>query len=1109
MKHIVFIVLALAVGVEDALSQPAILDRRVKIEIVDGTIGSVLNELGEKGGFIFSYGQDIPHNERVVLNRTNQTVQQYLDEIFHGNVHAVEFGNKLAIRLKPKLPEVYSIRGTVIDSGTKEPIAGVTVYLPGTEPLIGCTSDDSGNFRINVPFGMEKVRFSSIGYESLELNPDRSASTSIELKPRDIEIDELTIVYPENPLDRAANVSVSYVPAHILERIPVTTIDHVLQGAASGVDVTRTSGMPGASLQVNIRGKHSLINSDPAYYLDGIPIQQAALHALSPNDIESVEVLKDASSCAEYGASAGNGVILLNTRKGLADKSGASLTYYFGQQHVVKTLDLLSTGDFLDYYYLVRPTDRRFDKYDSLYRTTDTDWINELFHPATTEDLHFAVSGGNKKSVVYTSTGYFHQSAIIKEMEFKRYSFRINSDHLIHPKLQVGQDLVLSHVKYDGLKEGSFMNDYGNPILSCMCMLPYYESSDSSRIFMGSQVSLSSPYDDAELTRNSRKNYAVLGNVHTSYAIMPQLSFETRLGVEVYYQDNVSYCKSIPTGQVNPVNPIIGNEYSILDLAFDWQNRLIYDAAYAGGHSLKAMAGFEYGQSNNRWIPMYQSYYDKNMNLLTTGPVPLSSSGVLSAEKDFINHGVSGSLNYSYRDKYFIDLQLRNDRVEYYLDHEPRKLSGWYPSFGLGWVFSKENFISAGKFMDYGKVRYGWGRAGNSPRMNYSFYAKMMRDMDFVYAFNSAGDITFSAQKRQTSEKFYWESSSAHDVGIDLGFMHNKLFISFDYFSNFLNKAEKYTVDKPIDFIGGLYSKDSYGIDYLPSAKITNRGVESNLNYRQTGRRLKWEFNLHFTHFRNRIVDIEENAISFVNDPDVDPISVNRPGYPAGSFYGYKIEKLFSEEDIQEGLQVQHGQPTAKAGDYQFADLDHNGTIDRNDRTVLGNPSPDFSFGLYSNVQFHNFDLSLLIQGIYGNEIFNATKLWLYNPYGRSNWSSDIKQSYRSPTYENGIMTDPGLTNTTLHRFDYYATNKNLRVSDFYIEDGSYLRVKNIQLGYTLDPGPTRRIHMENFRVFICAQNLWTFTSYSGLDPEVGGWGIDCGNYPQPRTYMAGVQMDF
>jgi hypothetical protein len=442
----------------------------------------------------------------------------------------------------------------------------------------------------------------------------------------------------------------------------------------------------------------------------------------------------------------------------------------------------------------------------------------------------------------------------------------------------------------------------------------------------------------------------------------------------------------------------------------------------------------------------------------------------------------------------------------------------------VGWIFLNRNGTSHEGILQFGKIRYAYGMAGNSPRLDYSFHARLMRDMAYVYSFNSAGNFTNSASQRQANERFYMEKVAAHNLGVEVGLFRNKLFVSTDFFRHHLFEGIQPGYAIPADFLGELFFRDYYGLKPLPVAGIVNSGIEGQISYKKSGHLMKWNLSVHLTRLYNRIIGIDSDTYSGINKGSYDPISVNLPGETVGSFYGYKIERLFGEEDCPApGERVtnqpfitgnkgnrQYAQPDAYAGDYKFVDMNKDSVIDKNDKTIIGNPFPDFTFGMYANVQFRQFDLSMLWQGTYGNEIFNATRLWLYNPYGTANWSKEVLDSYMSPQYDDsGKMTDSGNTDTDLHRFDFYAENKNLRVSDFYIEDGSYIRLKNIQLGYTLDPVLVNRIHIQKLRMFLCAQNLITITNYSGLDPEVGGWGIDSGIYPQPRIWMAGVKVEF
>jgi TonB-linked SusC/RagA family outer membrane protein len=1124
MKKTGIILIFLTVFAATMQGQSKILNKKVRIENREGTIGSLLDEISKKGGFVFSYSQDIPQEKLVRLKYNRQTVQQFLDEIFDGEIYCIEFGKKILIRKKQAIPEVYTVSGKVIDSGSGEPVTGATVIIPGTDPLVGSVSDENGVFRINVPLGMDVIQISCIGYLKRDLSTEQLIPGDIKLTPASQEISEVVVYDYILPVEKESGVALSYINAEMIDRIQGASIENMLIGAAPGVHAVRNSGMPGSSFQVKVRGTSSLINSDPVYYLDGIPLQIAMLNAVSPHDIRSVEIYKDASSTARYGARAGNGAIFLHSKEGNSEELRVNLDYHIGRQVVSKKPDLMNTGDFLDYFKQVRPDDEKFDKLDSIYRI---DWMDLMFHPAKTEDCHLTITGGNERSDYYLGTGFFNQASIIKELKLKRYSFKLGSNHRINQKKwKISQHINFAHISYEGLKEGCFLNDQNNPILASMCMLPITPPHDSilDVFFMlkapdGSSTQISNhdiQYLDMELTNNKRKNYTIFGNLTSRIDLTRNLGLQTTFGYELFYQNNISNNRTLPVNVTLKYNPVHENGYRVLDLGMYFQNYLHYEEILADRHRVGASVGFEYGQNENEWIPVSQriSNLATGMKTSTNLSVQELRNSVGSRDRALI-----GLLSYVYKERYILHGSLKREVISFDADSAREKYANVYPAISLGWIFLNR-YPSAPGFLRYGKVRYAYGMAGNSPRLDYSFHARFMRHMAYVYSFNSSGTITNSAAQRQTNENFYQETISAHNLGIELGFHQNRLFMSGDLFYNHLHRGERSLFKPPLEYVGQLYLKDLFGIVQLPLADVENYGIEGQLIYKNTGRWFRWDISLNFTHLRNRINDVEDQ----IRSSATDPITVNLKGETAGSFYGYKIERLFTEADCpspgepvtnqpyitdKDGRRV-YAQPYARAGDYKFMDINGDSRIDRYDKTVIGNPNPDLSFGLFINASHKQFDLAMFWQGTYGNEIYNATRLWLYNPYGSSNWTTDILNSYRSPQYNNaGEMTHPGLTDTDLHRFDYYAENKNLRVSDFYIEDGSYLRLKNVQLGYTINPDLTKRIHMKNFRIYIAAQNLLTFTRYTGLDPEVGGWGIDCGIYPQPRVWYAGVNIGF
>jgi len=1109
--------------------QSDILNRKVKIKSRKGTVGSILDEISREGNFYFSYNQDIRRDRKIGLRHNQQTVEQYLDEIFEGRIYCVAFENKLLLKLKPEIPEFYTVRGKVIDSGSNEPIPGVTVIIPESEPLIGAVSDDSGRFQINVPHGMDAIRFSCIGYESLKLNSAEQTYDTIGLVPKSMEISEALIDTYSLPVKITSSLAISYLSGDKLSRLSGAGIEDALQGGVSGIHVVRNSGMPGASFQVKIRGNHSLINSDPVYYLNGIPLQPSLLNAISGYDIGSVEILKDASCTAKYGASAGNGVILLHSKSGGKNKLGVSLNYQVGTQQGGKDLNLMDTDAFLEYFKQVRPPGSDFDWMDSAYRDYDTDWMEILFHPAKIEEYHLSVFGGDERSQYYFSTGYINQGSIIKKLNFNRLSINFNSNHQIGQRWHLGHNLNFAHMNHKGLKEGSFLNDHNNPVLNTGTKLPFAPRTDTlpDLVYVGigsydpNSSDVPAPeYLDQELTNNLRENYAVFGNLFSTVDISRNISFESVFGYEILYQNNQSCNRSLNVSVPNANNPVMEYDYQVLDLAYHLRNAITFRETFAADHQVMASVGFEMGQSENEWIPVEE----RTLPTITGSPMLVNHNlQSLRSRVDFRHHAALGSVSYIFKERYILNGSLRREVVGFDSTETIRKeYSAWYPSISIGWVFLRQNDNFMPGIFHFGKVRYAYGGAGNSPRLNYSFHSKLVREMAYAYSFSSAGDITLSSNQRQSNKRFYWERINAHNLGIELGLFRNKLFISTDFFRNHSSKGDLSGYTEPL-FLDELYQRNIYGMIQLPVAKVVNSGIESEIGFKQSGRVLRWDLSLNLTHLRNHIADIDSTTYSGIYGGSFDPISVNLPGEAPGSFFGYKIERLFGEEDclipdgpvtnqpyiIDNNGNRKYAQPKAKPGDYKFMDLNNDSIINKHDKTILGNPYPDFMFGIYANVQYRQFDLSMFWQGSYGNEIYNATKLWLFNPYGTTNWSKEILNSYGNPQYNSSNEPIGWLTETDLHRFDYFAENKNLRVSDFYIEDGSYIRLKSIQVGYTFNPILTRKIHIKNLRIYICAQNLLTFTNYSGLDPEVGGWGIDCGIYPQPRTFIAGINLNF
>lgn len=1092
----IFLVLCLILFMQLSYAQSAIADRVISIDSACCTVDDILDELALKGGFTFSYGHEVPRNKRIVLGSRKQSIRQYLDELFEGKISCVEHENKIILIPKPSEPSFYNISGKIIDKTTGESIPGVTIFIPGSDPLIGTTSDTEGNFFIKVPSDFGFITLSCIGYQKFSLETEKNKNIGVELSPENRELVEIKVVYYKPMKEEHINAAQSTIEANFISTGPEQSIESVLQGSTAGIHVVHNSGMPGASIQVRVRGGNSLLNNDPVYYLDGISIQSALINSVSSNDIEKIEVIKDASGTAKYGARGANGVVLLHSKIPSKNSFSANLNVSFGRMIVGSHgPELLSSEEFLAYADTFGLTNL-LEEYnvDSLI---EADWKEHVFHPANYQNYHFSVARGNENSRYYLSTAYFNKEAIIKNLSMKRYSFKLNAHHNVSSTFSLGHDLSMANLKLDGLNEGSFLNDMDNPILGAIRKIPFPEPASIGDDGLNPHNPEEVPIIEDEyykLSNNLRNNYSLIGHVFSDVKLFENFNYRTRLSAELLFQDNVAFSKPLSGEEY-----IDGNRYNILDMGFNWIQDFNYYFKPSDDHMFDFYVGYEGGQSATTWIPQNQTRYNTTMDSTVASREKWNND----YETRFMHFIYKASLLYKLFDRYTLEFDIVRDKVRYNWFREPKELKEFYPAGKFSWVFSRERFFPV-DFINYGKLYFGWGKAGNSPRVNYSYITRVMREFEYVYAMSESIYRDISPFYRRTNEYFYWETLSSKNLGLDIGMLSNQLFFSFNYYHTQTSGGETFPHDTPGDIYRQITTMNGFGIHSPQTADIAIQGIEGEMSIKTSGRNWTWNCNINLSHSKSKILKTDEPEHHFNN---YDVISFNKAGQSPGSFYGYKIEKLFKEEDVDPVLNVINQQFTTneyggkiypEPGDYKFVDINKDNKIDENDKTIIGNPFPDFTFGMFQSFQYGNVDFSFFLQGIYGNEVFNLTKFWTYNPFVFSNWTEDIKKSYR-----------PGYTTTNLHRVDIKNINKNLRISDFYIEDGSYLRLKNIQLGYSFNTQFINKTALKKIRIYLSVQNLLTLTNYSGLDPEVGGWGIDCGIYPQPRTYIAGLNIGF
>lgn len=1128
MRKLVLIAALLGVCIFRVFAQESVLERKVRVENKTGTVGSFLEEIGSKGGFVFSFNQEVPLDRTASVSVSRQTVGQFLDDLFGADVYCIDYNNKLHLKVKQKSPDSYLVTGRVVESETGQAIPGANVVVVDSDPLIGVITDINGFFELELPYDKPRIRITSIGYESRDIFSEANASDEIALQVKKQEIREVSVMAYTLPASKRLTIATGNIAGSRIATQPGANIEQVLQGNTSGLFVTNNSGMPGSSFQVKIRGNHSLISSEPAYYLDGMPIQRTVVNALSPDDIASVEIIKDASGSSIYGATAGNGVVLLKSKRGEPGKARFRVNAYSGIQQIGKELDMMDSEAFIAFHDLVG-----LPLQDELqYSPYNSNWQEQIFHPGQTWNTHVSAGGGNERTDYYFSLAAMDQASILRNLDLKRYTFNSNVGHTLSPDWKIRHHVNYAYMDMNGLVEGSFLNDQNNPVLSALTMYPVTPPIDSLldyynrfliNFITGIDISFDVIFNEAELSKNRRKNHAVAGKLSSQLDLTPRMKLVTDIGYEVLYQDNYSVHRGLINRGGLRGTKISETSYRVMDLGLDLHNYLRWERSIRDVHQLTALAGIEISRNTNEWIPVEQDFVYPFLGL---EPIVYPNDSYVStgAIVGYNNLAESALFTYAYNNRLFLKGTLRNEMVLFKNQAEENVVfSDLYPSVSGAWLFlDRTDREKSGRF-NLGKVRYAWGMAGNSPRLDYSFHANIFRDATYLYAFSADRNVAYSASQRQFNEKFYWEKSNAHNLGIELGLFENRLYGSVDLFYNHQQKAELSDYNNPFNMIKDLYGRDYLGLAPLPPAEVVNKGIEWSILFKSAEGNLRWDMNLHGTHLQNRILDIDPEYYDLINKGFIDPLTVNLPGETPGSFYGYRIERLFTEKDCDPDGKVinqpfwfdddgvkQYAQPDARAGDYKFEDIQPDNVIDSRDKTVLGDPYPDIIFGYALNLHYRQFDLSMLWHGTWGNEIFNATKLWMYNPQGTSNWTTDMWNSYRSPVYDaGGNLVDEGFTDTDLHRLDYDSENRNLRVSDFYIEDGSYLRLKHVQLGYTFSNRLSSKMHLEKFRIYLSARNLLTFTNYSGFDPEVGGWGIDSGVYPQPKTWYAGIEIGF
>ena len=1013
------------------------------------------------------------------------------------------------------------IHGTVTDKKTGESVIGATVLVKGTSN--GTISDVNGNYNLTVPDNEAIIVYSYVGYKTVEIPANGSSAMNIKLEENVQEMEDVVVIGYGTQKRQDLSSAISTISSKDIKDVPAMTTDALLQGKAAGVQVMTNTGAPGSPVSVKIRGVVTTGNSQPLYVVDGMPMASGTgdnafgINSLNPGDIESIQILKDASSAAIYGSRGSNGVVLITTKRGKSGKPSITLESFYGIQSQAKRMAVLNKDQYKQYYDLLSPYRAKAANYadyeDPVLFTAlpNFDWQNEIFTPAPTSNIQLSLSGGNENSVFMISVGNSSQAGMVSGSDYNRTNFRINSDHTITKWLKFGESLSLSNSLRHRVMESGVGYNYPSapPIVTALLSDPttaaYAEDGSLNYMHHSGTFNGAGIRDRANYTYNNKK---LNGNMFFEFSILDGLKFKTNLGLDYNLGETKEFLPSFsvkgsPLNEAQLVPSLKQSDAHTTYLVME--NTLSYNKTL-GKHVFGAMAGstveqnsfYDLGGSNSA-ISGNQEY----LQYLSAGNPSDLNRTIYGGASEWRMYSYLGRLNYSFNDRYLLTGSVRRDASSRF---GPNNRSGVFPAVSAAWKIKEESFLKNIDWLYAAKVRVGWGQVGNQNNIgNYSYNTVIQPDANYAFgnpkviSTGVTSGITNSgyggtAGGKPGNKSLTWETTQTTNVGVDFSLFQNKLSFTADWF---LKDNTGMLMQSTVPDYLGITGPDING------GKIANHGLEFELGYRKSEGDFTYDFSANLTFIKTKVNELDKpNFSNYIGD---EAASRTLQGGGIADFWGYQTDGIFrSNTELAKGP-YQQG---AKVGDIRFKDVDGDGSITVNDQTVLGSPLPKFTFGLTSNFYYKNFDVNIFIQGSQGNKIYNSLYRVMMGRWG-VNKSPDILDSW---TYEN--------VNSSIPRLPESSKNNNERaISDRWLEDGSFARVKTITLGYTLPKVWANKVSIQHLRIYTTVQNLFTVTKYSGFDPEVSesvGWGssgldmgVDNGNYPQPRTLLFGLNLSF
>jgi len=1005
----------------------------------------------------------------------------------------------------------HKVSGTITDGKTGLSVPGATVIEQGTSN--GTISNMDGIFSLTVASSNAILEISFVGYDKAIIEIAGQTSLSVVLAEKTSELDEVVVIGYGTQKKKVVTGAISSVSEEEITSMPILRVEQAMQGRTAGVQVTNLSGQPGEAPTVRIRGAGTTGNAEPLYIVDGMAV--GGIDYLNPGDIESMDVLKDAASAAIYGARAANGVVLITTKSGSKGKMNVTYSGYQGIQNTAKKLKMLDA----DQYRMMMNEGARnaglsepFDMAEiPKYNTNWQDAVFQKNAPITNHE--FSVSGGNDKSTYSSSISYFSQQGIIggEKSQFDRITARLNTRHQVSEKFQFGNNLSYSNIERRGIASNQSFNGVYSSALNLDPLTPLYEenedllntypysdepvlSDDVGRVYgisnyVGAEVV--NPLALLQTQTGKTRVDKVIGNVFGEYQIIEGLKFRTSLGIDLAYVLNDSYRPFyfLNGAQLNVDKTSVSKS---IDRYFTWQfeNTLAF-TKQIDDHNFSALVGMTASKFNYENLAGFNAKVpinDPNHVYLNMATDTAWTANGGAAHSSLLS-GFS-RVTYDFKNKYSFTGIIRRDGSSKF---GANRRYGIFPSLGVSWLLSDESFMKVPEAISFLKLRASWGINGNQEIGNYQFISVMDKSRGYIFG---GGRMTGASPQYIENADIHWEESEQIDIALDLGAFDNRFTATLDFY-------RKTT--------GGLLERipipAHVGNDppFANVGSVQNQGVELALNWRTVEDDFSYSVGLSGAYNHNKMTHIgnDEKVLPGASWAIAGMVTRAEEGLPIAYFWGYQTAGIFQNqaEVFQHiGITGEPLQPRAVPGDVKFVDVNNDGKLNADDRTMIGNPTPDFTMGINFSLNYKNFDMSALIVGAYGHQILNGSQ------------RQDLRYTNRTEAILDRWNGEG--TSDEVPRYTWIDTNNNYRVSDLYIEDGSYTIIKNLQFGYTMPVPLLRTIGADVWRFYLSFENLYTLTKYTGADPEIGAMssfdiGIDRGIYPHARTVRIGTTITF